>query len=221
MKFLRRCLFVFLSFAVVCFAQAESSDGATAGDSSVNAMLVKMQGIEQSPLEKQAALEQGKDRALLCFRCHGDDGNSLRDYIPNLASQNAAYLFTQFEKFANGQRENYVMSKVAPSLTTDERIAIAVYFADKPVLSRAQGVMPDTKGKMVYDSLCYVCHGTAGHGDQQYPRIAGQPYVFLEKTLLSFKNNDPQRRNSPMTGVIQNLTEEDLKAVAAWVSNLP
>lgn len=221
MKFWRPCLLVLVSSAFVCFVQAESSDGATAGDSSVNAMLLKMQGIEQSPLEKQAALEQGKDRALLCFRCHGEDGNSLREYIPNLASQNAAYLFTQFEKFANGQRENYVMSKIAPSLTTDERIAIAVYFADKPVLSRAQGVMPDAKGKKVYDSLCYACHGTAGHGDQQYPRIAGQPYVFLEKTLLSFKNNDPQRRNSPMTGVIQNLTEEDLRAVASWVSNLP
>ncbi|MEK9766219.1 MAG: c-type cytochrome [Thalassolituus sp.] len=70
-------------------------------------------------------------------------------------------------------------------------------------------------------SLCFACHGNAGHGNETYPRIAGQPYEFLEKTLLKFRAGDASRANSPMTAVVSNMKEEDLKAVASWVANMP
>ncbi|MAS24268.1 MAG: cytochrome biogenesis protein ResB [Oceanospirillaceae bacterium] len=193
----------------------------SAAADSVESMLQELAIIENNPALHQAALEDGKERATLCVRCHGDDGNSKRDYIPNLASQNASYLFTQFEHFANGVRKDYVMSKLAVGLSKDDRIAVALYFAQMDVKPREQPVPSNARGAAVYNSVCFVCHGKEGHGSQQYPRIAGQPYAYLEATLMKFLNNDPERQNSPMMGVIKNMNEQQLKDVAAFVANMP
>ena len=184
-------------------------------------LLQQFDNIVADPDARQRANAQGEERAQFCFRCHGKNGNSVRDYVPNLASQNPAYLFTQFEKFASGTRKNYVMSKLAEILSAEERVAVAVYFSDKPVIPRDNRPEPDMKGQQVYQSLCFACHGDKGHGSHTYPRIAGQPYEFLEKTLLKFKQGDESRKNSPMTAVVGNLSDEDLRAVARWVANMP
>ncbi len=187
----------------------------------VEELLQEMAAIEQNAETRQAAVQDGEERAQLCFRCHGQDGNSKRDYIPNLASQNAAYLFTQFEKFANGQRQDYVMSTLAKHLSADDRIDIALYFADREVSERQQPVATSAAGERIYNSVCFACHGKEGHGSATYPRIAGQPYEFLETTLLKFLHNDPDRRNSPMVAVMKNLNEQQIKDVAAYVAHMP
>lgn len=189
-------------------------------EASVDDLLRKMKSIQNNPAELKAAVAQGEERARLCFSCHGKDGNSKREYIPNLASQNPTYLFTQFEHFADGTRKDYVMSKLAKQVTGDERVAIALYFANRTVQPRLERVSPSEDGKRIYESTCFVCHGTAGHGNHQYPRIAGQPMEFLVNTLTNFKDNNPDRRNSPMVAVIKNLSEKDLNAVASYVTNM-
>jgi len=181
----------------------------------------KFDRITSDEQRRADVLQQGKERGQFCFRCHGDDGNSLRDYVPNLASQNPEYLFTQFEKFASGQRRHYVMSKLAKLLSPEERLAVAVYFADRQVRPRENRPAPDMKGQQIYQSLCFACHGDKGHGSQTYPRIAGQPYEFLQQTLMKFKQGDDSRKNSPMTAVVGNLSDSDLNAVASWVANMP
>ena len=205
------------SFSAIANAEISSSDSREQADR----LLQQFENIVADPEARQKANAQGQERAQFCFRCHGKDGNSVRDYVPNLASQNPAYLFTQFEKFASGARKNYVMSKLAEILSAEERVAVAVYFSDKPVKPRENRPEPDMKGQQVYQSLCFACHGDKGHGSHTYPRIAGQPYEFLEKTLLKFKQGDESRKNSPMTAVVGNMSDEDLKAVARWVANMP
>jgi len=189
-------------------------------EASVDDLLRKMKSIQADPVALKAAVAQGQERGRLCFSCHGKDGNSKREYIPNLASQNATYLFSQFEHFADGSRKDYVMSKLAKQITGDERVAIALYFANRDVQPRLERVAASDNGKRIYESTCFVCHGTAGHGNHQYPRIAGQPMEFLVNTLTSFKNNDEDRLNSPMVAVIKNLGEQDLKDVASYVTNM-
>ena len=205
------------SFSAIASADTPSADS----PEQAARLLQQFENIVADPEVRQKANAQGQERAQFCFRCHGKDGNSVRDYVPNLASQNPAYLFTQFEKFASGTRKNYVMSKLAEILSAEERVAVAVYFADKPVTPRDNRPEPDMKGRQVYQSLCFACHGDKGHGSHTYPRIAGQPYEFLEKTLLKFKQGDESRKNSPMTAVVGNMSDEDLKAVARWVANMP
>lgn len=187
---------------------------------SVDVLLMRMANIQSDPVSEAKAIQKGKERGAFCFNCHGKDGNSTRDHIPNLAGQNAAYLFTQFEKFANGKRSDYVMSQLAKKMSDEERINIAIYFSKTDVKPRNQPVSPSESGKTLYDSLCFACHGKTAHGSREYPRIAGQPYEYLELTLMKFKHKDPERAESPMIGVVQNLSEQQLKDVASYVANM-
>lgn len=203
-------LYVLLLSVLSFLARAES----------VDELLADMERIQQDPAALRAAIQQGEYRGTLCFSCHGKDGNSTRDYIPNLASQNPTYLFTQFEHFASGERKNYVMSKLATQLTDSDRVAVALYFADRAVKPRQQPVVPSAEGKALFDSMCFACHGASAHGSREYPRIAGQPYEYLEATLLKFRDKNPDRAKSPMIGVVQNLTEQQLKDVAAYLAHM-
>src|SRR5690606_17588386 len=87
----------------------------------------------QQPL---ASFDAGHERIRFCGYCHGEDGNSNRDFIPNLAAQHPQYLFEQFEKFGDGRREDHVMSTLARALSLQERIDIAVYYSQQTARPR-------------------------------------------------------------------------------------
>lgn len=209
---------VFCHCIILCLSLSAQSYGAL---SETDILVAEMVMIQQDQELLAEAVAEGKDRAILCGSCHGKNGNSVRDYIPNLASQNAAYLFNQFEKFSNGERKDYVMSRLAKNLTRQDRINIALYFSQMSVEIREQPVASTDKGKQVYQGLCFSCHEQNGHGNGQYPRIAGQPYEFLKRALNSFAGGDDRRVNSPMAGVVKNLTEQQLLDVAAYVASMP
>lgn len=184
------------------------------------ALLAEMAGIQQDEQQLAVAVEAGQDRAILCGSCHGKNGNSVRNYIPNLASQNPAYLFNQFEMFANGERKDYVMGRLAKNLTRQDRINIALYFSQMPVEVRAQVVPSSVKGEQVYQTACFSCHQQDGHGDGNYPRIAGQPYEYLINTLNGFSGADDRRTNSIMAGIIKTLNKQQILDVAAYVASM-
>lgn len=178
--------------------------------------------LDSSPELRQQAYAAGEERISFCSHCHGKDGNSRRDYIPNLAGQNPLYLFNSFEKFANGQRLDFVMSKLAPSLTLEDRVNIAMYFAEQEVQSRAEAVDADLagQGQQVFQSTCSGCHGSAGQGLESMPRLAGQPAEYLRRTLRAFRNNDADRRGSLMTPVAAGLSDQQIDGLAAYLQQL-
>ena len=66
-----------------------------------------------------------------CAACHGANGISAADGIPNLAGQKANYLRSQLSAFKNGTRKNDIMSVIAPQLSDGEMQALAAYFASR------------------------------------------------------------------------------------------
>jgi cytochrome c553 len=98
-----------------------------------------------APLAQAADIEAGKARvATVCAACHGANGVSVSDTIPNLAAQRAAYLETQLKAFKDGVRKApnptspiATMTAIATQLSATDMADVAAYFASLPGASGA------------------------------------------------------------------------------------
>lgn len=87
---------------------------------------------------------------------------------------------------------------------------------------------PLARGEHVYNH-CQACHGPQGQGMPEYgaPAIAGMPAWYVEAQVTKFQtgvrgahaDDHEGLRMRPLSKTVRS--EEDLKAVAAYVSNLP
>src|SRR5215831_12605997 len=86
-----------------------------------------------APLAQAADIEAGKAKvATVCAACHGANGVSVSDTIPNLAAQRAAYLETQLKALKDGSRKNQIMNAIAAQLSPDDIANVAAFFASQP-----------------------------------------------------------------------------------------
>jgi cytochrome c553 len=80
-----------------------------------------------------ADIEAGKAKvSTVCAACHGPNGVSVSDTIPNLAAQRAGYLETQLKSLKDGTRKNPIMNAIAAQLSADDIANVAAYFATQP-----------------------------------------------------------------------------------------
>lgn len=201
---------------------------AHAKDVEVAKMLSNIAKKQSIPELKQEAIRLGKDRALLCNQCHGSDGNSKKPDVPNLASQNSEYLLGQIEKFANGTRKDYVMNALSKNFSNDDKVNLALFYANmqvKPITSNLQMAL---KGKPLYIQRCSSCHGERGVGKENFARLAGQQVMYVENTLRRFRSNasdknNPdasKRRSVIMESISKNLLDNEIKTLAAYIAQL-
>ncbi|MHB9800599.1 c-type cytochrome [Pseudomonas sp. MT3] len=187
-------------------------------------MMDRLNALEKDPAAREQSYAAAQERILLCSKCHGEDGNSKRDYIPNLAGQNPQYLFDAFEKYVTGQRTDFVMNQAAKLLTLDERVNIAFYFSQQQVHPRPATDPLDAalveQGAQRFGTVCAACHGAAALGHDGIPRIAGQPGQYLNHALQRYRDKDPSRAGSPMLGVAAALSDADIAALTAYLSQL-
>ena len=80
-----------------------------------------------------ADLEAGKAKAQsVCAACHGANGVSVSDTIPNLAGQRAKYLEAQLRAWKDGSRKNALMNAIGSQLASEEMVNLAAYFESLP-----------------------------------------------------------------------------------------
>lgn len=199
---------------VACLTASPMVAASSAGEA-----MTQLNAIMADDTKRQASYEAGHERIRFCGYCHGEDGNSKRDYIPNLAAQHPLYLFNQFEKFRDGTREDYVMSKLAQTLSLEERINIAVYYSQQTAKPRTGGDPAKTDaGEKLFAVRCAGCHGDKAQGFRDMPRLAGQPAEYLGIALRRFKEMDPTKHSTPMIGVAVVLSEEEIEALAGYLA---
>ena len=165
----------------------------------------------------------GKDKAAVCAACHGLDGNATVPQYPNLAGQTARYLYLQLKDFKEGRRKDPLMSPMAANLSKEDMYDLAAYFAqqkpapsDYPVDSAKV-----TAGKQVADAaLCTMCHLGGFSGQNEVPRVAGQHYDYIVKQLTDFRERRRTNDAGSMTAYAKSLTDEQIDALAQYITNL-
>lgn len=181
-------------------------------------------------LGRKIVTKGGAGSAVACSSCHGanSEGNAAAGF-PRLAGMSTAYVEEQLNNFAEGKRQNPIMSPIAKQLSPAERKAVGVYFAtlprptavvagnDNQLKSSDIGAWLALRGRWEVDvPACVQCHGHGGTGvGAAFPAIAGQPTAYLAAQLHAFK--DGGRPGGPMnlmTVVAKKLSDEDITAVA-------
>jgi cytochrome c553 len=171
-----------------------------------------------------------------CKTCHGLEGQGFRGSfpMPRLAGQQPEYIANQLQAFIDKRRTNPVMFGVAHVLDPAMVKALSEYFKSldpKPLGGASKG--DAAEGKKLYEEgvpsasvpPCASCHGRDAKGADAFPRLAGQLPDYIFRKLTNWEKERGQDKANPDTSAIMqpiahDLTEAQIKAVAAYVSEL-
>lgn len=79
----------------------------------------------------------GQDKSAACSACHGSNGVSIADNIPNLAGQKSKYLSNQLKAFRDGTRKNALMGAIAAQLDDEDIEDLAGFYGNLPPASES------------------------------------------------------------------------------------
>jgi len=169
------------------------------------------------------AAEEIPAKAAMCLGCHGVNGNSSMPGTPSLAAQNARYIYLQLRDFQEGRRENPIMSPMTAGLTRPEMQELANYFSKQKLSSKGFKADPDKAalGKAKADeTLCAMCHLGEFIGQNEIPKVAGQNFDYVVKTLKDFKAKNRTNDAGNMTSVASTLSEQDIENLGHYIAGL-
>ena len=162
-------------------------------------------------------------KAGACIGCHGPNGNSTMPGIPSLAAQNSRYLYLQLRDFQEGRRSNDMMTPMTAGLSKDDMREIADYYSKQKLSSK--GFKADAEkaklGKAKADeTLCAMCHLGEFVGQNEIPKVAGQNYDYVVKSLTDFKAKTRTNDAGNMTSVASTLSAADIENLAHYIAGL-
>jgi cytochrome c553 len=95
-----------------------------------------------------------------------------------------------------------------------------------PLTSMAADGVPAAGKAKAEATGCFVCHGADGIAtagglatDKNLPNLAGEPDLFTQFQLVFFRKG--VRKNVIMNALAQNLSNEDVRNIAAYFAALP
>jgi cytochrome c553 len=175
------------------------------------------------PATALADAAAGKQKAAVCAACHGIDGNSTNALWPSLAGQTARYLYLQLRDFKEGRRKDPLMSPMAANLSREDMLDLADYFSSQKLAP--SGYKADSakvaEGKKIADNaLCPMCHLGGFSGQNEVPVVAGQHYDYIVKQLKDFRDRNRTNDAGSMTAYTRGMTDEQIDALAQYITNL-
>jgi cbb3-type cytochrome c oxidase subunit III len=190
------------------------------------------QGMAAAPVSTQVL----KAKTDYCKTCHGIDAQGFRGSapMPRLAGQQPEYIANQLQAFIERRRTNPVMHNVAHVLDPEMVKALSDYFKNlnpKPLGGGRKELVPE--GKKIFEEgipsanvpPCASCHGENAKGADAFPRLAGQLPDYVYRKLTNWDKERGQNKEQPdnsaiMQPIAHDLTDAQIKAVAAYVSQL-
>ena len=170
--------------------------------------------------ESEAMNEKIKGKIQICVSCHGEQGATIMPVYPILAGQNFYYTYVQLKDLKSGYRKNEIMAAMVQDLDKDEMKLLASHFSEQ--------VWPETKhksdagktgiAKMAIDAgQCVQCHRGGFEGESRNPRLSGQNYEYLKKTMLDFKNK-VRTNSAAKSSLFATFSEEQIDALADYLA---
>lgn len=178
-----------------------------------------------------------QDKLGYCKNCHGDHFQGFTGYYtaPRLAGQPAEYLENQFKALKAHRRDDPVAKRfmwpVVSAGAPWSAIAKHLSALDAPPSADGPRHLVEAGKKLFAEGspdgnvpACAACHGEDAHGNDQVPRLAGQPYAYVVDQLIGwdkgYRAKDPAAGTdeNTMLPIAKGLSKEQIKAVAAFVS---
>jgi len=181
----------------------------------------RLKVLGADPVTLRAAIDAGKKATFFCANCHGEDGISKTPDVPNLAGQNPAFLLEQIRKFSVGERKDPFMQGLIKVLKEEERIQIALYYASVKVSPSVADNSQVPHGKELFAKLCVRCHGEQARGNELFPRLAGQKLPYLKTSITRYRDMTGVRNNQLMAIATAPLKNEDITAIANYLTQMP
>ncbi len=170
--------------------------------------------------------KHGKVAYEVCAACHLPNGSGRPDgSFPQLAGQHETVLIKQIADIRAGRRDNPIMVPFAMKISDAQELAdVAAYLQTLPIPAD-NGKGPGTNlesGEQLYRRDCIRCHGEQGEGSEEklYPVLAGQHYEYLLRQVRDIASGRRRNANPEMVKVVQDYKDDELQAVADYLSRL-
>lgn len=171
-----------------------------------------------------------------CTSCHGINGEPIAgSNVPRLSGQSSYYLLKQLHDYAEGPRQNAIMTGYARLLSPQQRADVAVAWSRRSAPYEPPRPAPDAaqvaRGRQLVEigddgimlQACSNCHGGLARGEGSVvPYVAGQHQDYGLAALQDWVEG--RRRNDDegvMQAVVAKLKAEDRRAAAAYLATLP
>jgi len=168
-------------------------------------------------------MASAREKAQVCFACHGPDGNSQNPDYPILAGQSWRYIYIELRDFKEGRRSDPHLSPMVANLSNEEMIELGNFFAAQkplPIKFQADSAKVEAGRKTSDAVLCPMCHLGGFVGQNEIPRVAGQYPQYIKKQLLDFKAKRRTNDAGNMTSVASTLSEQDIENLSQYIANL-
>jgi cytochrome c553 len=188
-------------------------------------------------LSAEQAPDTMEARVMACTPCHGVKGEGTDNaYFPRLAGKPAGYLANQLHAFHAGRRRYPPMNYLLAYLPEDYLKQIAEYFAaqrpplptravpavNKDVLERGQSIV--THGDAANNiPACSSCHGPHLTGmEPAIPGLLGLRASYISAQLGAWRYGIRTAAEPDCMQIVAgHLTEDDVKAIAAFLAAQP
>lgn len=151
---------------------------------------------------------------------------------PKLSGIGEKYLYQQLVLIKNKDRNIVEMTGLLDNMSDQDLQDLAAYFNEQAIsVAQADPDLVD-EGQAIYRGgnmasgvpACAGCHNPRGTGNEPaaYPRLSGQTAEYVEKQLKEYRDGERAsgQNASIMMDVAAKLTDEEIKAVASYVSGL-
>jgi cbb3-type cytochrome c oxidase subunit III len=166
---------------------------------------------------------RGAQLSAACAHCHGTDGNSSSGAYPSLAGQTKEYVYSQIKAFKEGRRTNSQMSPMVGILSDEDMQNLADFYNYQTPARKntnLDAALVAQGKKIAEDTQCASCHQPGYKGLKEFPRLARQKQAYLVKQLKEFRDGVRTNDNGVMAPTAKNLSDEQIEALAHYLSSL-